>query len=245
MHIRLRPKISTAGLVLGALLLSGLGLAGCGSLLPAAGPAPNIYTLQAAAPAPDLPAVDWHLVVEEPLTSGHLNTDRIAVQPTDFELKYYPDARWSERAPAMVQRRMIEAFANSGKIGAVGSELLGLRADFRLKAELKEFTVRFTDGASLPSAHVRLRLTLLGKSRDEVIGVFEIDQHAAARSDKILDVVAAFDQALANALAQTVNWTLRASPPATVQPVEPAGQYGGPNTPAPKTPASKSTAKPR
>jgi cholesterol transport system auxiliary component len=236
MHNSLRQKLTTASLLLSALLLSGLGLAGCGSLLPDTGPAPNIYTLRAATPAPDAPAVAWHLVVEEPLTSGHLNTDRIAVQPTPYELKYYPDARWSERAPAMVQRRMIEAFANSGKIGAVGSELLGLRADFRLKAELKEFAARFTDGASLPSAHVRMRLTLLGKSRDEVIGVYEIDQRAAAQSGKILDVVAAFDQALAGALAQAVDWTLRAQPtiepPARAQPNEPAGKSGAPKSTA-------------
>lgn len=233
------------GLKRASVLAPALFLAACGSLLPDTGPAPNIYTLRAAAPAkPDLPAVDWQLVIEEPLTPGHLNTDRIAVQPTAFELKYYPDARWSERAPAMVQRRMIEAYANTGKIPAVGSELLGLRADYRLKSELREFAARYADGSGLPSAYVRLRLTLLGKSREDVIGVQEIESRIPARSDRLIDVVAAFDQSLGEAIAMAVDWTLRAPARFTPQPAAPAPAIKAPASKAPavKAPAVKAIA---
>ena len=83
--------------------------------------------------------MNWQLIVEEPLAPTGLNTTRILLHRSAIELEYYARANWTDRAPAMVHTLIVESFENSSKIVAVGCESLGLRADYVLKLELREF----------------------------------------------------------------------------------------------------------
>ena len=69
-------------------------LLGCDGLLPSlGGPPPNLYTLTPKSTfAKGLPQVKWQLVVEEPVASGGLNVDRIALRVSATELKYFARA---------------------------------------------------------------------------------------------------------------------------------------------------------
>ena len=58
-------------------------------------------------------------------------------EPTRFD--YYALANWTDRAPLMVQGLVVESFENSGRIVAVGREAVGLKPDFVLKIEIREF----------------------------------------------------------------------------------------------------------
>lgn len=193
---------------LGALGLGGT-LAGCGGIIPQAPPS-NLYTLSPKNTFSErLPQVTWQLVVEEPFAAGGLDTHRIPIMTNPYEVKYYAEARWAERAPRMVQTLLVESFENTGKIVAVGRQSIGLRSDFNLKSELREFQAELTEGDPLPLVRVSLASKLIAQPRQEIVAARVAEHRVKAKSSDVLAVVRAFDEALGRVLRETVQWTLR------------------------------------
>jgi cholesterol transport system auxiliary component len=188
-----------------------LALAGCGSVVGnLAGDPPDLFILTPKNTfSPDLPQVSWQLVVEEPTASGGLNTTRIARRSNPTELTYFAEAAWTDRAPEMVQTLMVESFENSKAIVAVGRKAIGLRSDFDLKSELREFQAEYDDGQGVPLIRVRLNVKLIKQPRRQIVAFenFEATQRAAGTGME--QVIAAFDEALGKVLRQVVQWTLR------------------------------------
>jgi cholesterol transport system auxiliary component len=108
----------------------------------------------------------------------------------------------------MIQTLVVESFENSGKIVAVGRESLGLRADFVLKLELREFQSDYSGGA-VPNAHVRLNAKLVRMPQRTIVGSQSFEAKVGANADRIEDIVAAFDSALGKTLKDLVLWTLQ------------------------------------
>lgn len=183
-------------------------LSGCGGLIPGVeGPPPRIFDLTPKSTYPDdLPEVDWQLIVETPQAPASLNTPRIAVRHSLTTLDYYERAVWTDVAPAMIQTLMIESFENTNKIVAIGRETIGLRSDYILKVDLREFQAELNSGP--PEAHVHLIARLVKMPQREIVDWVSADRSVAAKSGKIDDVVAAFDEALGKALKDVVIWTL-------------------------------------
>ncbi len=189
--------------VVGAFLL-----AGCVDV-PGTGPAPDLYNLTPKSTfAPNLPSVMSQLVVEEPLASGGLDSARIALRPSATELKYFAKARWVERAPKMIQTLLVESYENTGKIVAVGRQAIGLRSDFNLKSELREFQAEYLDGRKVPQIRVRLNVKIVKHPRLAIIASRNFERVVPARSDSMPAIVAAFDEALGKVLRQTVEWSM-------------------------------------
>jgi len=192
-----------------AVLAFGTLSGGCAGVLPGAGPPPRLFRLTPKSTFPEAQeAVDWQLVIEPPLAPAGLDTTRIALQRATVELEYYARANWTDLAPAMVQTLVVESFENSGKIIAVGRESLGLRADFVLKLELREFQSDYT-GSAVPDAHVRLNAKLVRMPHRTIVGSQSFEAKVGANADRIEDIVAAFDEALGKTLKDLVLWTLR------------------------------------
>ena len=137
-------------IVVAALALS---LSACAGLIPGTGPAPDLYTLSPKSSFDaGLPSVSWQLVVEEPGAAGGLSTQKIALRANALELQYFAGARWTERAPRLVQTLMVESFENTDRIVAVGRQAIGLRSDFNLKSELREFQAEYGAEGARPCA---------------------------------------------------------------------------------------------
>lgn len=184
-------------------------LGACGGLLPNSGPAPEVFTLTPKNSfRPDLPAVKWQLVVEEPVSAGGLDTNRIVIQPTPFELKYMADSRWSERTPRMVQTLLVESFENTGRIVSVARQSVGLRSDYNLKSELREFQVELADGQGSPVIRVKLNAKLIRQPKQEIVASRNFEEAVPAKSMAIRDIVVAFDDSLGKVLRRAVEWTL-------------------------------------
>jgi cholesterol transport system auxiliary component len=183
-------------------------LAACNGILPQAPPS-NLYALSPKTTfPPDLPRVNWQLVVEEPFAAGGLDTHRIAIMTNPYEIKYYAGARWAERAPRMVQTLLVESFENTGKIVAVGRQSIGLRSDFNLKSELREFQAELKEGGTTPEIRVALNAKLIGQPRQQIVASANFERRVRAKDGELLSVVAAFDEALGQVLRETVQWTL-------------------------------------
>lgn len=186
-------------------------LTACANLLPGQGPPPRLFVLSPKNTFPaGLPTVDWQLIVEIPSAAASLNTTRISLQRSSREYEYYAGSNWTDPAPTLVQTLIVESFENSRRIVAVGRESLGLRADYILKSELREFQAYYLDPApgAPPEIFVRIVAKLVRMPERSIVGSNSFDARIVATADSLEGVVDAFDGALGKVLKQLVAWTL-------------------------------------
>ena len=191
-----------------ALLSCALYLVGCGSLIESE-PAPDLYSLTPKSTFPDtMPMVDWQLVIEEPIAARGLDTPRIAVRPSPTQLQYVAGSRWTNRAPKMVQTLLVESFENSGRIVAVGRHAIGLRSDYNLKTELREFQAEYYNGEKVGLVRVRINVKLIQQPQQEIIASENFERAVRAENEGMQAVIDAFDTALGGVIKKLVEWTL-------------------------------------
>jgi cholesterol transport system auxiliary component len=185
-----------------------LWVTGCAGLLPS-GPPPDLYNLTPKSTFPTgLPKVAWQLVIEEPLASGGLDASQIALRPSPIELKYFAGARWTERAPKMVQTLLIESFENTDSIIAVGRQAIGLRSDYNLRTELREFQAEYFSDSNPPSIRVRINAKLITQPRQIILASRSFEFVVDATGSDLASIIEAFDDALGKVIKGLVEWTL-------------------------------------
>ena len=182
--------------------------AACELTVPGQGPPPNLYRLTPKSRfREDLPRVEWQLILEPPIADASLNTTRVALQRDPTQLEYYARSSWTDLAPQMVQTLMVESFENSGRIVSIGREAIGLRADFVLKSELREFQAEYFEGSN-PQVRVAINVKLVQMPRRLIVGSTNFEHVGAAEADNMPDIIAAFDDALGKVLRRLVEWTI-------------------------------------
>ncbi len=185
-------------------------LTACG-VLPRLNEPVNLYTLTPKTTFPEsLPRVEWQMVVEAPVAAASLDTPRIALQRTQLTFEYYADAAWTDNAPAMVQTLLIESFESTRRIPAVGREAIGLRPDYVLKTDLREFEAVYDGGNPAPTVWVRMNAKLVKMPERRIIASETHESKTPAGGTKLTDIVAAFDDALGQVLKEIVIFTLSA-----------------------------------
>lgn len=190
-----------------------LGLAGCSSIT---GAPPLLYVLQPKTTYDtNLPTVGYQLVVAVPDSPQSLDTARIALARSPTTIDYFANSSWTDRAPVMVQGLLVESFENTKKIVSVGRDTSGLRADYVLLTDLRDFEARYYDGTNKPP-QVRVRITakLIKMPEREIIGGLDAVKTSDAEKNDIDSIVAAFGEATGNAMKMVVQWTLRGTPAA-------------------------------
>jgi len=206
--INIQRKQRRPVLVVAVISLISLVLTGCGDLL-SAGPPPVFYTLSPKSTFDkNLPDVPWQLVVEHPLSSGTLATQRIALTHDPVQIEYFAGARWTEQAPRLVQTLLVESFENSNKIIAVGRMAIGLRSDYNLKSELREFQAEYDREGAPPTIRVRVNTKMIRQAKRQIIASRTFESLVKAESTSMRDVVLAFDRALGKVIKKIVGWTL-------------------------------------
>jgi cholesterol transport system auxiliary component len=187
-------------------------LGGCG-ILPDVKTPTDLYTLSPKTTFDaGLPNVYWQLVVETPIAAAGLNTGRINVATTPLSTDYYATSAWTDRAPLMVQTLLIESFENTRRIVAVGRDTNGLRGNYVLQTELREFQAETYHGPK-PIVRVRLNVKIVRMPERQIIGSRTIERCSEAANDQVPAVVQAFDDALGAVLKRTVSWVLTTPPP--------------------------------
>jgi cholesterol transport system auxiliary component len=158
--------------------------------------------------AADLPAIVAQIVVEEPTAASSVDTDRIAIKPNPYQVQYFPQARWVDRAPLLVQTMLVESFENTGKVAAVSRRAIGLSSDFTLLTELREFQADVAGGGGI-SVIVQLNMKIVQEPMGLIIASRSFARREPAKAGDLLSVVAAFDTALGKTMGQTVDWAVR------------------------------------
>ncbi|MBS0223658.1 MAG: membrane integrity-associated transporter subunit PqiC [Proteobacteria bacterium] len=187
-------------------------LGGC-ALIQAAEEPTNLYQVTPKSVFdPDAPSVRWQLAVEVPMAAANLNTGRIAIAQSPTSFDYYAKTAWTDRAPLMIQTRIVDSFENTRKIMAVARESILLVPNYLLQSDLRNFEAMYYYGGA-PIAHVRIVAKLVQMPERQIIGEATFERCVRARADKVPKVVEAFDQALGSVMKSLVNWTLRTPSP--------------------------------
>lgn len=188
------------------------GCAGLGTLKQASKPN-DLYLLTPKSTfSKSLPRVQKQIVIQEPTATAAVNTDQIAVQPTPLQVQYLPRARWVDRAPLIVQALLVESFENSGRVAAVGRSTVGLRADYIIVPDLREFqglVVGETESSKTVKIEVRLNIKIIDEFEDKIIASNSFKEQIISASDQTPDLVKAFDEALGDTMRDAVEWSVR------------------------------------
>ncbi|MDD9903722.1 MAG: ABC-type transport auxiliary lipoprotein family protein [Rhodospirillaceae bacterium] len=204
---------------MGAVALLGL-VSACSLELPGTGAPPRMYVLTPKSTFSDtLPSVDWQLLVEVPQAQAGINTARIALRDSPIEMRYFELSNWTDLAPRMIQTLIVESFENSDRIVAVGREAIGLRADYVLKTELREFQAEFAQrlpdsneggigNVAPPTIRVRINAKLIKMPRRSIVASKNFEYLIEAKENSMAEIIGAFDTALGKTMRRMVEWTL-------------------------------------
>jgi len=195
---RLAPSFAIAAALLAA---------GCGGIFSDT-PRRPLYQLKPALTfgAPMRP-IAAQLLVALPSAPAGLDTNRVALSRSAMSLDYYADAEWSDSAPLLVQSALVDAFEKSGAFPSVGRDSAGLRADFILETDLRDFTAVYDSPNAPPRVTVALTLKLIKIPDRKIVAQHTVLRQQPAAGTAIPDIIQAFNGALAGAVEEAVRWT--------------------------------------
>jgi cholesterol transport system auxiliary component len=227
-----------------ALLLMSLGLTGCSGLFRSNAKPEQIYYLRppaapaatpaaastAAATAAPASARAASLRVVRPLADPGLDSTHIMLVQADHRMNFYSGSRWPAPAPEMLEALAVQTLRASGEWASVGDSASPFPADYLLQVHLRRFEADYTQGGEAPSAQVVLDCTVGRRQGREVLATFTVAGSAAAGTNHLSQVVAAFEQATGAALNALVQQSVQAVRLDSTRGTEPEGQ------PRPSTP---------
>jgi len=152
----------------------------------------RIFALTPLAPTLLIPISNAKISVSEPDALRVLDTQRIASENASLEFQYYVGAIWEDRAPALLQHLLIASLRNRVQAQVTSDSFASNGVP--LTSDLEDFQIE--PGNQI---HITLVVSFAGQTRS-----FETRQTAA--SDKMVDLVAAFDQGCQEILPEIVSW---------------------------------------
>ena len=191
-----------------AIACCALTLGACSLLSPKPKDRPTIYapdprvTLDASAPR-----VDWQLSMTRPLASGLIDGQRIAVRPVPGEIEVYKGASWANRPTDMLEDAVLRALEDSGRIGGVARQGIGVTADYKLVMELRRFESEYA-GKAIPSVVIEVNAKLMHAQDQDIVDARTFTTTRPATATDVASVVTAFDGALADTTRDIATWVL-------------------------------------
>ncbi|MGI9385897.1 MAG: ABC-type transport auxiliary lipoprotein family protein [Methyloligellaceae bacterium] len=189
-----------------AIVLPGLG--GCTGIPGLGGEAPpETYDLLATKPKPLAKSrrTAYQMVVSEPSSVRALATDRILVKPRSEAISYFPKVQWSDRLPALLQKRLIESLARSRRFAAVGGGSDRIDADIRFATNIRAFQIE-VNGAGA-QARISLFVKIFNEKSGRIIASHNFEATVPAPKDNVQGAVAAMNGGLQLVLAKIITWS--------------------------------------
>ena len=207
-----------------SLLLVCLGLSGCSGLFRSNAKPEQIYYLRppaaataapspasgAAATAAPAAARPVSLRVVRPLADPGLDTTHIMLVQADHRMNFYSGSRWPAPAPELLEALAVQTLRGLGEWASVQDSASPFPADYLLQLHVRRFEADYTQGGEAPSAQVVLDCTVGRRQGREVLATFTVAGSAAAGTNHLSQVVAAFEQATGAALTALVQQSVQA-----------------------------------
>jgi len=141
------------------------------------------------------------LQVLPPMTAAGLDSDSIAVIRPGQRLDYYRGSSWAAAVPSMLQMLAIESLRRQGRFSVVESDTGPFDAQYLLSLEVTHFEAEYS-GTGPPTVQVALVCTLGRRAARNVVVSYTAHSEVVAGADRMRAVVAAFERATGDALAQ-------------------------------------------
>ena len=179
-------------------------LSGCASLKEP----PATFELSAPPPASTrAAATKAQILIPEPTASKSLDSQQIVIRPTPQTIETLGSSQWSDRLPRLIQLRLLQAFQNTGRVGAVGVPGQGLAIDYQVVTELRRFEVVVDGGSS--TAVLEIAVKALNDRTGVVRSTRIFRGTAPVTAAGNPAYVAALDQAFGQVADEIVAWTLK------------------------------------
>lgn len=208
----------------GLLALAAL-LGGCSGLFRSTAPPEQTYYLQApAAPGPAAASVapaagaqsDGGAVqpvsvrVIHPAAAPGLDSARIMLVQADHRMNFYAGSRWPSALPDMVGALTVETLRGSGDWASVEDAASPFPSDYLLQITVRRFNADYSGGGTAPVVYVTFECAIGRREGRELVATFTADASATAASNRLSEVIAAFEQAASAALSSLSQHALQA-----------------------------------
>ena len=181
-------------------------LGSCAFLTPPK-PPPETYDISAPRKFSGLRArTRAQILVKLPSALKALDSQNIVVKPAPTIITYLGGAQWSDVLPKMVQTKLVEAFENSGRAGAVAKPGEGLVIDYQILSAIRNFEV--VTGGGAKTAVIEISVKLLNDRNGKVrrSKIFRASSPFTGSGND--DYVAALDRTFNQISREIVRWVL-------------------------------------
>jgi len=186
-----------------------LALSGCVSLLPKSKPA-QLYRFGAThaqptrrPPGSSTVGVFW----SDGAFQRESAADRILTVTGD-KVAYIAEVRWAAPAEVLFDQAVFDAFDAAGGRVRLAPRGAPAPTDFVLRVDVRDFETRYESGPNAaPTVLVRLHATLTRDRGHTLLSDQLFEARAPAADNRVGAIVAAYDKAVNDVLAQLVAWT--------------------------------------
>ncbi len=185
-------------------------LGGCAAAGIAGNSAPETYDLTAAHTAKPAAArkLPLYVAVGIPNTARPLDTDQILVRDGGGRLSYFPGSAWGDRLPRLVQLRLVQALADSGRFRGAGASQDRIPGDVTLTIDMRSFNIEVAGGRA--EAVVDFVVKIVSERRGRVIATRQFAVKAPAAKDDAAAGVSALNEAFGQLADEVVTWAAAA-----------------------------------
>lgn len=197
--------MNTRTLMLAALVLP---LSACVSVLPEAGPAPDIYQIHdITAPAAIAGHERMPILLPVIRAPRMLKNNRVALVKPDGTYAYANSARWAGAAPEMLQALIASAVnAQNTQVAVYPGE--GVDTRYELHVHATDFEAVYDQGLeAAPLAKVTLRASLVDRKSRSLVAQKEFGHSGRAASVALGDIAAAIDQQARASAQDLARWS--------------------------------------
>lgn len=168
-----------------------------------------VYGLNLDMPKRTGPAVTWQLLVDVPNAAEPVASQRIVLKPGARAYGVFEKARWTDRAPELLQALLIEGFEDSSRVIGVGRMSSSVGGDIALIGELRAFEAEFPDEGQA-YARITYSAKLVHYSSSRVLTARVFEQRVPSEGRDLPSVVAAFERGVNLMVPEVVDWALTA-----------------------------------
>jgi cholesterol transport system auxiliary component len=132
-------------------------------------------------------------------------------------MDFYANAAWQDRVPFLVQNALIEAFEADGRVNGVGRDTDGLKSDYLLETDIRDFQAHYAVADGLPTIEVRIVARMIATHGRTIARSLPAEAKVTATENAVSAAVAAFNAALGDVIGQVVAWAVTTPPPAKAE----------------------------
>lgn len=142
-----------------------------------------------------------HLVVEVPAANPSVANDKIIIERQSNKVEFIAGVRWAADLRALVQTTLIESFDHSNLFASVSPDPRYQGETLVLRIRIEKFQAVYGEVEPVPRVIVRFAYQVMDMTRRDMLVSGLAVAEERAKSDRVHDMVGAFDTAYATAFS--------------------------------------------